>query len=39
MTKRILALMGRDVKASLREFILVYGLVAPFLLRSCWPSS
>jgi len=32
MTKRILALMRRDVKASLRDFILVYGLVAPFLL-------
>ncbi|HCJ10919.1 MAG TPA: hypothetical protein DHW14_07125 [Clostridiales bacterium] len=32
MTRRVLALMGRDIKASLREFTLVYGLVAPFLV-------
>ncbi|HCW51327.1 MAG TPA: hypothetical protein DGR79_04570 [Clostridiales bacterium] len=32
MTKRIVALLRRDLKASLRDFMLVYGLVAPFLL-------
>lgn len=32
MTKRILSIIRRDTSASLRDFILVYGLAAPFLL-------
>lgn len=32
MSRRLLALMKRDLAAGLRDFILVYALVAPFLL-------
>jgi ABC-2 type transport system permease protein len=30
--RRMVALMGRDLRSSLREFILIYGLTAPYLL-------